>query len=242
MMKKIISPVMCEVYGRAGNKNFARAFAKIEFSDDGRLSICGVIGPMSNGDCKGSAGQCVDEIRAGNPADGWDANMLQKFCDIWDEWHLNDMHPECKHQRKLGWRKQADETIDQYHWILSDRKLGVVKNRIVEDVLEGHTPAITDEERAAFKAPNWVVTATEEPPEPKEFYDKSYKFHECVRRGNAWYQRSTLGENDPRGILCKPCPVCGHEYGGPWQKVEVPQDVIDWLFALPDTPVDPAWC
>ena len=45
-MKKVINPCMCEVYG--GN---ARGFAKIEYKD-GRLSICGVIGPMRNGDAK----------------------------------------------------------------------------------------------------------------------------------------------------------------------------------------------
>ena len=45
-MKKVINPCMCEVYG--GN---ARGFAKIEYKD-GRLSICGVIGPMRNGDRK----------------------------------------------------------------------------------------------------------------------------------------------------------------------------------------------
>ena len=235
MRKKIVSPAMCEVY----NGKTARAFAKIEFSDDGRLSICGVIGPMGNGDCKGSAGQCVDSIREGKPCDGWDEEMLARFCDIWDEWHLNDMHPECEHQRVLGWREQADEIIDQYHWWLNDRKLRAVKDRIAQDVLDGRTPELTDEERMAFNAPKWVVTATNEPPEPKAFYTTGRNPHERVRRGNAWYKGNVLGENDPRGILCKPCPVCGYEYG--WQKVEVPQDVIDWLFALPDTPVSPAW-
>lgn len=236
MRKKIVSPAMCEVY----NGKTARAFAKIEFSDDGRLSICGVIGPMGNGDCKGSAGQCVDSIREGKPCDGWDEEMLARFCDIWDEWHLNDMHPECEHQRVLGWREQADEIIDQYHWWLNDRKLRAVKDRIAQDVLDGRTPELTDEERMAFNAPKWVVTATNEPPEPKAFYTTGRNPHERVRRGNAWYKGNVLGENDPRGILCKPCPVCGYEYGHGWQKVEVPQDVIDWLFALPDTPVSPA--
>jgi len=242
MKKKIVHPSMCEVYTRAGNKVFARAFAKIEFSDDGRLSISGVIGPTSNGGCRGSAGQCVDEIRAGNPADGWTSEMLQRFCDIWDEFHLNDMHPECEHQRELGWREQANEIIDQYHWWLDSRKLDAVKSRIAQDVLEGRTPVLAEEERTAFNSPTWVVTSTEEPPEPKAFYVHGSKFHEQIRRGSAWYQDSMLGENDPRGILCKPCPVCGHKYGGPWQKVDVPVDVIDWLFALPDTPVRPAWC
>ncbi len=67
MMKKIVSP--CIVDG-------LRAFAQIEYNQD-RLSICGVIAPMRNGNCKGSAGQCVDKIRSGNPAEGWSKEMLK---------------------------------------------------------------------------------------------------------------------------------------------------------------------
>lgn len=48
-------------------------------------------------------------------------------------------------------------------------------------------------------------------------------------------------DEHPDGILGKPCPVCGYQYGHAWQTEEVPQEVIDWLFALPDTPVKPAW-
>lgn len=48
-------------------------------------------------------------------------------------------------------------------------------------------------------------------------------------------------DEHPDGILCKPCPVCGYKYGTSWLMEEVPEDVIDWLFALPDTTVKPAW-
>ena len=82
-MKKIINPCMCKTY-----EGKARGFVKIEY-DGGRLSLCGVIGPMSNGDARGSSGQCVDEIRNGTPVKGWTREMLNKLCDIWDEWHLH---------------------------------------------------------------------------------------------------------------------------------------------------------
>ena len=86
-MKKVISPCFCKVYSRRGNEDVARAFCKIEF-DDNRLSITGVIGPLRSGDCCGGAGQCVDAIREGCPCDEWTQEMLDKFCSIWDEWHL----------------------------------------------------------------------------------------------------------------------------------------------------------
>jgi hypothetical protein len=34
----------------------------------------------------------------------------------------------------------------------------------------------------------------------------------------------------------------GYKYGSAWLKVEVPQDVIDFLEALPNTDRQPAWC
>ena len=83
-MKKVVSPCLCTVYTRSGNEATARAFCEIQF-ENGRLSITGVIGPMPSGNCRGSAGQCVDAIREGRPCDEWTQEMLDKFCSIWDE-------------------------------------------------------------------------------------------------------------------------------------------------------------
>ena len=94
-MKKIVNPCVCSTY-----YGDAKAYAKIEY-ENGKLSICGVVGPKSNGDCTGSAGQCVDEIRSGKPTEDWTNEMLQKFCDIWDRWHLNDMRPYCNIRESL---------------------------------------------------------------------------------------------------------------------------------------------
>jgi hypothetical protein len=38
-----------------------------------------------------------------------------------------------------------------------------------------------------------------------------------------------------------PCPVCGYEIGSAWLRKDVPQNVIEWLEALPDTDKQPAW-
>lgn len=43
------------------------------------------------------------------------------------------------------------------------------------------------------------------------------------------------------GKLCKPCPVCGYEYGTSWLFEEVPEKIIDFLFSLPETKKQPAW-
>ena len=98
---KVVNPCVCSTYYGKAN-----AYAKIEY-EDGRLSICGVVGPNRNGDCMGSAGQCVDEIRSGKPTEDWTNEMLQKFCDIWDEWHLNDAPLLQTYER--AWLGRADE-------------------------------------------------------------------------------------------------------------------------------------
>jgi len=35
--------------------------------------------------------------------------------------------------------------------------------------------------------------------------------------------------------------VCGYKYGSEWKKEAVPADVLEFLRALPDTDVKPAW-
>jgi hypothetical protein len=101
--------------GIAGN-----VFAKIELSDDGKLSISGVEGPRESGNCSGSCGQIIigykeyDErghssITDIDPAPDWTLALIKQFFDVWDKWHLNDMRAGCEHQRKWGW------TYEEHH-------------------------------------------------------------------------------------------------------------------------------
>jgi hypothetical protein len=48
-------------------------------------------------------------------------------------------------------------------------------------------------------------------------------------------------DKHPGGLIGKPCPVCGYEYGSAWNKSDVPDDVLAWLCNLPDTKITPAW-
>lgn len=147
----------------------------------GRLSICGVVGAKSNGDCHGSAGQCRNELLRGDftCANGWTIDEVQKLYRLWERWHLNDIRPECEHQRALGWRELAKKKLDN-----GERA--------------GHT-----------------------------YYDE--------------YKGAAYASKHPEGILCKPCPVCGYEYGSKWLKEDVPADVIDWLFHRPKAGKACAW-
>lgn len=250
-MNKIINPCTCEVYGSAGKIRQANAYAKIEFVEK-RLSICGVVGPMSNGDCSDSAGQCTDSFRAGTPVNGWTREMLDKFCDIWDRWHLNDMNPCCEHQREMGWLEQAKEMITLYHYRMT-REASYAKKaaeKAALDALRKGEPFTPTAEQGFYAAlPLWLdiygvpreeLAPYYEPNKTSLRGDKEVNF-----RGHVWYGRSeesTLTKiYSEDGLLCKPCPVCGYKYGTAWQFEEVPQKVIDWLFALPDSTREPAW-
>jgi len=66
-------------------------FVKVEYKG-GRLSITGVVGPMKNGDARGSCGQIVDHIdEIVTFAPGWSDADAELFAKVWRRWHLNDM-------------------------------------------------------------------------------------------------------------------------------------------------------
>lgn len=238
-MKKVINPCKCEVYG-----GDARAFAKIEYND-GKLSICGVIGPTGNGNCKGSCGQCVDEIRKGEPLEEWSREMLDKLCQIWDEWHLNDMHPYCEHQKQLGWNKLASKKVTLYHYSITTetfRRKRDAEQAAIKAMRNGESFTPSEEQVMYASMPYSIVSHEELSGENVRYYEPRKSLYPG---GGGATEEKMLGwltqEEHPDGILSKPCPVCGYKYGHGWKKEEVPEDIIEWLFSLPNTAVRPAW-
>lgn len=74
-----------------GTHENGRVFVRVEWNGT-RLSVSGVVGPKANGDCRGSAGQCIDSLRdeiAFDPQ--WSRETANELVELWDRWHLNDM-------------------------------------------------------------------------------------------------------------------------------------------------------
>lgn len=237
-MKRIVNPCMCGI----GNGQSFNAYAKIEVIK-GTLTISGVIGPMSNGNCRGSCGQCVDEIREGTPSQDWTPEMLKKFCDIWEEWHLNDLSPYCDHQRELGWDKVGKEHITIYNFTTTTEvhtKMNAIKKKILDDCITTGTATVTPEEQKILSLPYFQKSITGElPADIAEFY-KPTDIKSHYKSTTETKLKLHTYESDG-GILCKPCPVCGYKCGSSWFKRELPQEVIDFLFSLPVTKTKPAW-
>ena len=246
-MKKIINPCQCKCFTSTGKEVMKNAFVEIKYTSDGILSLHGVIGPKPNGDCWGSVGQCQDSIREGAPTDDWTPEMLQKLCDIWDRWHLNDMRPYCQHQKELGWRELANEKVNLYHYRLN--RESIVKQRDAEKAaltaLKNGDTFTPDDEQVMFANFEYGITLPEEI-DPEDVLAKYYEPKKPLYSGDQGFVetkalRWLYPKDHPRGILTKECPVCGYKYGTSWIKEDVPQYVIEWLFNLPSTKVSPAW-
>lgn len=228
-MVKIINPCKCDV----GNKYLRNAYAKITY-ENGNLSIRGSVKPFF--------GQCVDEIRGGVPTESWTPEMLRKFCNIWDEWHLNDMRPYCEHMKELGWDKQARETVKITKWHKTKeamQKEREVKYRLRRCLENGETFIPTEEEALHINLKYIETTYNDELLEHPEFYEFTEK--NPIGVSNVTYEIRSWLKHDKceLGFIGKPCPVCGYEYGTQWIKEEVPREVIDFLFNLPETKIAP---
>ncbi len=237
-MRKIINPCRYVV----GNRN-VNAFCLIKY-EGGNLSISGVVGHTRNGGCFGSCGQCVDEIASGSPTKEWDKEMLDKFCDIWRKWHLNDMRAYCNHMKELGWLEQFDEEVEVKKWdIKADilKKRREVEEKVIEYLKAGKTFTPTPEEVQMANLKLSVTTYNDEPLEYPGFYE--FKEKDCLGYYNLKKEkrRQLSIKETELGFIGKKCPVCGHKYGSSWLKEEVPEDVIDFLKSLPVSKIEPAW-
>ncbi len=222
-MKKVIMP---------GTINNQKMHVEICY-EKGRLSITGVVGAMSNGDAKGAAGQCQDGLNDIDTfATGWDREKVKKLLEIWKHWHLNDMRPECEHQRALGWKEKAKEEVIMYRYKLT-REAYAIKTQAEKMALtalkNGETFTPTKKQALYASLPYSKTTYT-----PVLEY---YELYETEKKMLGWLKP----DEHPNGLLTAKCPVCGYEYGTKWLKEEIPSEVIAWLEELPQASTPCPW-
>lgn len=218
----------------AGESKLGKVFLQIDYTikdKKGWLSIEGVQGPLDNGDCRGSCGQCIDVLRneVTAPASGID---VAKLADIWERWHLNDMRPYCEHQR--DWPVEEMLEVQTYTTTTKADDLATLAR------LERATPEEADLHALTEKVYHMLTVGSYE----------DYPADDIARLLAAgmlepWkVKRESAGwvypYAHPRGLLGKKCPTCGHHYGSAWRYEEVPEDVLEYLRALPESDAMPS--
>lgn len=250
--KKIVNPCQTKEYRKNNGKEFlCDVFSEITYKN-GILTIHGVVGPTKNGNCYGSCGQCTEETRTGIPKEPWTQDMLFKFCDIWDEWHLNDMNPYCSHMKELGWDKQAKEEIILYHYKLNEeyRKIKEGAKKSALKALEEGVPFFPSKEQVFYTNLETFYDTYDKIEEGSELAKYYIPYKSCIGtpaeeiKIRNWVYYTGESKTSPcsdKGLLCKPCPVCGYRYGSSWIKEEVPENILEFLYNLPDSEIQPAW-
>lgn len=187
-------------------------------------------------------GQNIDEVREAKHgiAEGWTRADLDWLCDTWEEWHLNGLHPECEHQRELGWNELARKTLTSYMWTLTEHARD--KKRAIEKLAMNKLCAVgsvelSPDEQAALNLESFLTTYTDT--RPSADYEPVrgsgvYKHINTSIAGHTYHMgyEGACMDMHPDGLLCKPCPVCGYEYGTAWNTVEVPEHVLTRLYSI----------
>lgn len=184
-----------------------------------------------------TGGQCLDTIAPyiNNP-------KYNEILRLWKLYHLNDMHPECKHQAAKGWREKAAEKVILYHWRMTQEALKEQKAAEKAALLAlkcGEIFKPTIKQRFFANLEYSLTTYTEtlpanianyyEPKTPLYSGDKGHKETKTL----GWLRES----EHPDGILCKPCPECGYKYGSSWLYFPIPEDDEQVIYKLFETEV-----
>ncbi|WP_299450047.1 hypothetical protein [uncultured Pigmentiphaga sp.] len=224
-------------------KDYGNVFCRITYAD-GRLSISGVEGPLPNGDCRGSCGQIemhADSWDFAEIAPNWSPEMIQKFLDIWREWHMNDMRAYDAAMKKDGWHEIAKREVFGHHYKLKSELFSALldaEKEAIAAIKSGETFTPTKEQTKLANMSLSLVIWTDSPesPDAPDGYmldpDKSPE-----KRTLGWLRPS----EHPDGLLGKKHPESGNKYGHDWFAEAVPFDVLQWLANLPDADVKPAW-
>jgi hypothetical protein len=232
---------------RIGVSETLQVYCRIELSNNGRLSISGVEGPMPSGNCRGSCGQLIMSYKEYDtrgyksvadikPAPGWNAETIKRFFDIWDRWHLNDMRAGCEHQRGAEWESRE---VTLYHFTLTEqasKDKKAAEQCALDALRRGEIFKPTAQQTELAVLPYEVTHHEPHLPARGQFYQPRNR-GATEKKNTNWLKPS----EHPAGLLCKPCPVCGYKYGTAWKREEVPADVIAFLQSLPDTDIKPAW-
>lgn len=255
--KKVVRLGTREMYGQSGQPIQGSIFCKIEFTDDGKLSISGVEGPTSGGNCLGSCGQIDMSLREPGaldtfqPAEGWSLELVSEFLRVWDRWHLNDLKAYDSEMEAAGWAELARKPMLGFKFTRTAEASDAARKAeaaAVAALKAGETFTPTPEQVAAVSRPYqftvWIAEGEPEPEAP-EHYERARHLYGHGKGNQEAPERKTLGwlrpSDHPDGLLGRKLREDGPGYGSAWFREEVPAEALEFLRNLPDTDRQPAW-
>lgn len=177
-------------------------------------------------------GQCLDTIAEYVS----DPLFVELYC-FWKKYHLNDTHPECEHQAKAGWRSIARREVRLFNWTLTNQAI-TEKNKAenaAKAALQNGEAFTPTKEQTFFANLNYSVRSVEA--DLSEDLRPYYKPKKPLYTGDKEHvEIKALGwlkpDEHPEGVLCKPCPVCGYQYGTSFHYFPIPKRDLDRIEEL----------
>ncbi len=160
-------------------------------------------------------GQCLDTIK-----EYINTPLFNEVYRLWKLYHLNDMHPECEHQQALKWNEKAHKQVNLYTYALTSEartQQRDLEQSFLNKIINGDSVKATEDEKAILKLDYFYKTHL------KELPDNLKKFYKLYETKTAILGHTKENEH-PEGLLCKPCPICGYQYGTAWTYRAIPQE------------------
>lgn len=199
----------------------------MEYKDKGGgkkvLSISGDIWNKRKTDIV-CGGQCLDTI-----AEYIDDPVFKEIYRLWKLYHLNDMHAECEHQHALGWHELAKEDVTLYHWTLTSdtlKKQHDIRESALNALKSCDTLTPTKEQSYIYTLPYQITTENDRlSADQQGFYEPKKALYVSSTDHKEVKKLGRISEREhSKGILSKPCPVCGYKYGSSWVYYPIPAD------------------
>lgn len=211
-------------------------FIKAEYKNK-ELSFMGVEGPIRNGNCIGDCGQINKSYDKTNmiPAKGWTYESIQRLMKIWNNYHLNDMHAECEHQR-MNWNLNEEIEIITFTW--TTKFYNLMKKASSAEMTTSEYEEYKQIAKKVFSittdlnGPLYITPDAENLLKNEMVQIKKKEIKQAL-----WIPY----KQHPQGLLSKPCEVCGYKYGTTWKHVDVPEEILQELIDFPDTDTQPIW-
>lgn len=223
MMKKTFDFGKIDFQGRSRKCNAVTV--EMEYREDGdkkRFSVSANVWNAFHSDIV-AGGQCLDSI-----APYIHNSTFSEILRLWKLYHLNDMHPECMHQAAQGWTDRAKEMATLYVFTMipeAIRERDSLKRRILTAAQNGEAWKTSPAEQLLLSLEYSITAEAETLPENiATFYRlKETKVQICGR---------LTPKEHSRGILGKPCPVCGYKYGHSWNYFPIPPEDEQIIYKL----------